>query len=859
MKKLIFTFTLFIFTSVLFAQSNDYRTTEDGLNKLINNPDFIKDLGNLGTKGSLSLEKLNQYLTQYVPEYSNFKLKNTNLNLDNLYFANSSGISTDDLLGELGGALKLNPTQNQHMKNVFNGNLSFTPTNGFSKGYGNSLYERGKDPKVDYVVDYSVDMFQGKFGDGGLKSELIDMGGGVLGNLLTQMNKRYYEKLAEEEKRAIIFDDYYMHLYGTIDYYDKWKKQYVNDLKADQQDLLNHYKANQKMPNNYGVQINSDYKGAIKLFDLAINSYRQNPQRAYYLYIAYLSRAKCKMQIGGYRSAIIDYYFAQDILENILNGKLQDKSIKNSYPTGYFDIQNKKTFKKGKIETSFGSLNENNLIDVLIGRAFAKYRLKDFKGAISDCNLVKTALINKKITPTGKPNDYKDINKGIIAMSQFGLDNFEESYISFLEANLNDDLISDSDLDGLSNLLDQDDHGESNVLDSSESFESIEYCGIPAYFPFDLVQIKGLCFYKANKKDEAIEAYEKIIDSENGNPKKGIIAWKTFTRVGGDISSVYSTLGSFYFSKGDKSKAISLLDEAIKINPNQLEFYFKRGTYKKALGKIKEAEEDFKIVKNPTILKKTDTKKSLEYYATKITEYNANSNNEELYYVLKDAIKDYQFIGYRSALIKCLYVLKSPTKALEIANMMPADSKEAHFFKSMQEEFSGNLSGEEAEMFLAFDNGLNFNELKTFFNAEIQEKPYYCKLFLKYASKTNNNFLSLNIDKVKMGRMLDSISNVNSEKYKNVKGMNKTMEKFSKKHKAKTLGNIEDYLELLNDEMFYGSPEAVDKIECLIILGRKEEAFKFAKKIKSKLLKIDPKLMHVSDACFENFYSGACQ
>jgi hypothetical protein len=158
MKKLIFTFTLFIFTSVLFAQSNDYRTTEDGMSKLFNNSNFINDVIKLGTE-PLSLEKLDSYFAKYVPEYSNFKIDNSKIDFNNLYYVNSEGVSNELIADKLGSLLNLKNNESQNLKNILTGNTSYTQTSGLSTRLGNDLYERGKDKKVDYVVDYSVDFF----------------------------------------------------------------------------------------------------------------------------------------------------------------------------------------------------------------------------------------------------------------------------------------------------------------------------------------------------------------------------------------------------------------------------------------------------------------------------------------------------------------------------------------------------------------------------------------------------------------------------------------------------------------------------------------------------------------------------
>ena len=52
------------------------------------------------------------------------------------------------------------------------------------------------------------------------------------------------------------------------------------------------------------------------------------------------------------------------------------------------------------------------------------------------------------------------------------------------------------------------------------------------------------------------------------------------------------------------------------------------------------------------------------------------------------------------------------------------------------------------------------------------------------------------------------------------------------------LGNIEEYLDALNDDNFNTESSAIyalDKIECLFLLNKKEEAIKFAQKIDGKL------------------------
>jgi tetratricopeptide (TPR) repeat protein len=555
------------------------------------------------------------------------------------------------------------------------------------------------------------------------------------------------------------------------------------------------------------------------------------------------------MQTGAYKGAIIDYYFAQGVLEKVLEGKFKDQSVYFIYPEGYADILNKKTFAKGKRETKYGILNNNDLVIIIINRAFAKYRAKDYNGAIADAEIARKILVNKNIVVSGKPNDYKDIIETIIAMSQFGLEKYAESYKTFSAAYLNDDLFVDIDKDGSVDFLDLDDKGVAGLLDKMEGYNETEYYGLPNYFTFDIAQIKGMSYYKANKIDDAISIYEYILTIEN-TKLLNILPLKTFTRIGGDVSSIYSTLGSLYFTKGDKAKAIKYLDDAINLNPNQLEYYFKRGTYKKAIGLTKEADADFKIVKNPELLKVNNIKKSPEYYSTKYTELATASKTQEQYLLLKEAMQTYpdndEWFGM---MVRDLKLSKNSSGAKEISEMLPVNTKRYHIMRSFYHAFSADNQKEEEEIFLAFENGLGFYESSLAYQLNLRSKPYYCKLLTKDMSKTNNNFIPLEFDKVKMTKVIDSISSAIYDQYKNSanKELAKIMEDQKKSGRAKSLGNYEEYLAILNSNQMYletSAALALDKIECLFILNRREEAIKFAKQVwsKGKILKPDSRV-----------------
>ena len=265
------------------------------LTKLLNNSDFIADVVKLGNE-DLTLDKLDIYLSKYVPEYSNFKLDNK-IDFNAIYYANSSGINSQSLGKTLGKALKLDISQNQLLQNVIDGNISYVPSNNMTKGYGDILYERGKDKNLDFALDYSNDVFQNKFGDGGLKSGLIDLGTGLAGNIITQINKRYYEKLAEQQRLDRILGDHNVYSTGGDFVYDSKVKKVVVTHTNEQEDLYIHYLGNQNMSEISGFKlVKPNYDEAIKNLDKAISLYRQNPDRAFFLYAAYNDRAKQKCE-----------------------------------------------------------------------------------------------------------------------------------------------------------------------------------------------------------------------------------------------------------------------------------------------------------------------------------------------------------------------------------------------------------------------------------------------------------------------------------------------------------------------------------------------------------------------------------
>jgi len=794
MKKIIIAYLLLVFPLSSMAQTTDYRTTEDGLNKLFNNPEFVEDVINLGTE-DLTLEKLNSYFTKYLPEYSSYKIDN-NIDFNKLYLANSGNVSTELLADKLGGLLKLNPAQTQSMKNIFTGNLISTPINQFSAGYGNLLFERGKNAKVDLTVDFAVDLFQNKFGDGGTNSALIDIGGGILGALLSgdgktaEANKERKAELKKELAR--IQEEYNSSIKEIDDYlvYNLGNEAKTTGKMEGREDLLLHSKANQKLSSLIGASNSSNCDEVIKLLNEAINLYKQNPNRTRYLYLAYKYRGECKMQKGALRAAIIDYYYAQEILKNLLN---------QGQPTN----------------SRHTSLTQKDLVILTIKRAYAKYKLADYKGTIEDCKLAKTTLLNNSIAASGKPYDYIDIIHAITAMSQFHLKSYEDSYLSFSIANLK--------------------HG---MMFYREAEITVGLWEMGDYFFLDIEQIRGLCCYKANKINEAITIYQNLIAFEE--------QFAQVTIAKGDISAVYSTLGSFYYKMGDKTKAISHLDKAIQFNPYQLEYYYKRGTYKQELGQTAEANADFKIVKEPESL--YTIKKDINYYYKQITKFRFESNNNEVFQILKEVFVKYpEDNWFFYSAVSNSAASKSKLQTKELADLLILQEKKYHLLMSLVEEFSGNMQGAETEMKLAFEHGLGFYETQLLYPFNPKEKPYYFKLFLKYGTKANNRFIPLEFNS-NTARIQDSICR---------DMINKVPELLKESYKTSCdrlaisgSGNFEEYLSFLNSINKMNYIDVFDKIECLIILNRGKEAHEFAKNIVTSF-KTDLTLKSIYDMSIE--------
>ena len=133
------------------------------------------------------------------------------------------------------------------------------------------LYARGKDPKTDAAVDLSKDFFKSTIGNTGINGALSDVASGVLGNIITKINKRYYEKLAEEQRISKLNEDNFVYSIGSTSYFDSATRKYLNGHSADQNDLYDHYNAKLKMPSYYGYGSTICYTGNMDIHYVIIS------------------------------------------------------------------------------------------------------------------------------------------------------------------------------------------------------------------------------------------------------------------------------------------------------------------------------------------------------------------------------------------------------------------------------------------------------------------------------------------------------------------------------------------------------------------------------------------------------------
>ena len=112
---------------------------------------------------------------------------------------------------------------------------------------------------------------------------------------------------------------------------------------------------------------------------------------------------------------------------------------------------------------------------------------------------------------------------------------------------------------------------------------------------------------------------------------------------------------------------------------------------------------------------------------------------------------------------------------------------------------------------------------------------------------------------------MDSLYTSLEPQYEKLKMLG-TLKNMKKEFFAKTNGEIEQVLDVLNDNQMLlemSSIKAYEKIECLFILNRKEEAITFAKKIlkKNKFMDFSTpgnKVVDLDLIAIKNIANGSC-
>jgi len=181
MKKTALLFALLI-SALAKAQTTDYRTTEDGINQLINNAGFLDKMSNMSNE-QIATTTLDKLFDEFVPEYKGFKADVNNLNLNNIYFTPDAGgdYSPKQLAGGFGKLLGMKDDEVNAFQSIFDGNYQEVDLRTASSQLGNSLYNRGKNEGVDYVVDKTNNFLQEQYGS--------NEGNSVRDWLLSQMHQ----------------------------------------------------------------------------------------------------------------------------------------------------------------------------------------------------------------------------------------------------------------------------------------------------------------------------------------------------------------------------------------------------------------------------------------------------------------------------------------------------------------------------------------------------------------------------------------------------------------------------------------------------------------------------------------------
>lgn len=812
MKKVLLFFWIFGAPAMMGQTKADYRSTEDGLTQLLTTPEFVQELAQTKTE-DLSLKKLSEYFVKYLPEYADYKPSGP-INPNKVYYANTRGLSSEVVAKGLSALLQSDGAQKQLIEQVLSGAV---PASSYGSKALNPWNDPGKKPARDRVLENAVDFFKGKWDSPKMTAGMLDLGGVVLGSLLRQFDQKYQAKMAEMKRVDSLLANQQVYLLG---------KPATGLLRPSQKALYLHHQAHTAMAHRTQTQT-SDYPQAIALLDQAIAAYQQQPQHAYYMYLAYVQRAQCKMQCGVFRAAITDLYYAQEVLDLILSGQLPDQSLRFIYPKGYFDTTHKETLYKGTPQPSYQTLSAKDQVVVLMNRAYAKFRTGDHIGAMADAENAQKILRNKAVPGTGQPNDYKDLCQALIAMANFGLGQFDAAYEAFGKASLNADLYADRDGDGTANFMDENDQGAPAIADREEGYRKTELYGFPDYFPFDIAQIRGLCLYKKARYDDAIAIYESIVSTEHAKSASLQEFQKMFTAAGGDISAIYSSLSSFYEVKGNPNKALELIKKALEISPDQPEYQAKLAAYQQE----KDPRGTPADMINPPAASKTE-----EYYQTKYVQFSQTENQAERFAVIAQAIKDHpqnqQFYHWATAFVA---LSQNASQAQQLAQSYPQDSKEYNVLMALHNRYNAHPVQEQAHIEKAFAQGLTFYELAhKDTDLLIKSRPYYCALLLQFLTKDNNSFVPPAHEKPAVLRSLDSTYTALQKQYSGVPAVLKSMEALKKEQYLQINAQFDQLLKQLDSQpaaLEMNPVSSYTKLEALLALGRKEEAMAFAKKV----------------------------
>jgi len=175
-----------------------------------------------------------------------------------------------------------------------------------------------------------------------------------------------------------------------------------------------------------------------------------------------------------------------------------------------------------------------------------------------------------------------------------------------------------------------------------------------------------------------------------------------------------------------------------------------------------------------------------------------------------------------------------PDHTFSTAHCFSSHAMKFHILQAVYAEQIKDVAMERDEILLAFENGLGLFDASKTFCLDLNIKPYYYRVLIEYASPTNNNFIPFNFDKEKMTSFLDNI-------YQSIPAYRSAAEEAKsgllssrRKEYARSLGDIEQYLHLLDEGRNITNAvsfEVLDKIECLFILERPSDAIQYARQI----------------------------